>query len=198
MTPDDDLERNPGIQSIRRDGFLSEAIDISMPTLRELHAPWFDFAERTNRLGQRIMNSAEAACIGRTTHEPVSLATRLLIRSLSSFQGAVILTERGMGIEALTLVRGLYENALWLAYMMRAPAEAVDALLIDEWRSQRGRDKALLAQLSRAGSADPELKARLDARVAAADQALKGKPHLSIEGSRRRAISATFTSTSSN
>jgi hypothetical protein len=77
MTADSDLELHLVIQSIRRDGFLSEAIDFMLPTLREMHAPWFDFAERTNRLGQRIMNSAEAACVGRTTHDPVSLATRL-------------------------------------------------------------------------------------------------------------------------
>ena len=77
MTADPDLEQNPGIQSIRRDGFLSEAIDFMLPALREMHAPWFDFAERTNRLGQRIMNSAEAACVGRTTHDPVSLEARV-------------------------------------------------------------------------------------------------------------------------
>ena len=181
MTADPNLEQNPGIQSIRRDGFLSEAIDFMLPALREMHAPWFDFAERTNQLGQRIMNSADAACVGRTTHDPVSLATRLLIRSLSTFQGAVILTERGMAIEALTLVRGLYENALWLGFLMRTPAEAVDALIVDEWRSQRGRDKALLAQFARAGWPDQVLKARLEARVAAADNALKGKARLSVE-----------------
>ena len=70
MTADPDLEQNPGIQSIRMDGFLSKAIDFMLPTLREMHAPWFDFAERTNRLGQRIMNSADTACVGRTTHDP--------------------------------------------------------------------------------------------------------------------------------
>ena len=89
MTADSDLELNPGIQSIWRDGFLSEAIDFILPTLREMYGPWFDFAERTNRLGQRIMNSAEAARVGRTTHDPVSLATRLLIGSLSTFQDGI-------------------------------------------------------------------------------------------------------------
>ncbi len=181
MTADPDIEHHPGIQSLRRDGFLSEAIDFMLPTLREMHAPWFDFAERTNQLGQRIMNSAETACVGRTTHDPVSLVTRLLIRSLSTFQGAVILTERGMAIEALTLVRGLYENALWLGFLMRSPVEAVDALILDELRGRRGRDKALLAQFARSGWPDHVLKARLEARVVVADQALKGKPRLRVE-----------------
>lgn len=171
-----DLERHPAILSLRRDGFLSEAIDYMVPTLRTDHAAWFDFAERVNRLGQHIMNAAEADCIGRTTHDPVELGIRLLIRSLSGFQAAVLLAERGMGIEAQTLVRGLYENALWLGYLVRTPIEAVEALLADELRSQRGRDKAILDGFARAGASDPILQGQLVARVAAVDQELKGKP----------------------
>lgn len=181
MSAEPDLEQTPAIQSIRRDGFLSEAIDRLAPTLRAMHAAWFDFAEQTNRLGQCIMNSAEAICVGRTTHDPVCLATRLLIRSLSSFQGAVILTERGMTIEALTLVRGVYENALWLGFLRSSPIEAVDAFEVDELRSQRGRDKALLAQFARADWPDLAMKAQLEARVSAADLTLKGKPRFSVE-----------------
>jgi hypothetical protein len=37
-----------------------------------------------------------------------------LIRTLSGFQGAVLMAERGMTVEADTVVRGLYENNLWL------------------------------------------------------------------------------------
>jgi hypothetical protein len=181
MGSDPDLEQSPGILALRRDGFLSEAIDYMMPTLRDLHAAWFDFATRANQLGQRIMNSAEATCVGRTTHDPITVATRLLIRTLSGFQAAVILTERGMAVEALTLVRGLYENALWLGYLCKSPTEGVDALLVDELRSRRGRDKALLAQLERADAPDPALRDKLTERVAAADLSLKGKPRLGVE-----------------
>jgi len=176
-----DLDSHPAILSIRRDGFLSEAIDRSIPALRALHAAWFDFADRVNWVGQRIMNSAETACIGGTTHDPICLATRLLIRSLSGFQGAVILAERGMAVEALTLVRGLYENALWISYLRVDPAAAVADLLLDELRSQRGRDKALLAQFERDMCPDPELKAKLEARVDEASRELKGKAKLGIE-----------------
>jgi hypothetical protein len=63
------LDDYPAIRSIRRDGFLSEAIERSVPALRDIHAGWFDFAERSNRVGQRIMNSAESACVGRSTHD---------------------------------------------------------------------------------------------------------------------------------
>jgi hypothetical protein len=68
----------------------------------------------------------------------VCVATRLLLRTLSGFQAVVILAERGMGVDAQTLVRGLYENGLWLGFLRLRPAEAVEALLIDELRSQRG------------------------------------------------------------
>lgn len=187
-----DLDDHPAIQSIRRDGFLSPAIERLRPTLRDLHSTWFDLAERSNRTGQRIMNSAEQACVGRTIQDPICVATRLLIRSLSAFQGAFILAERGMAIEALTLIRGLYENALWLGFLHRAPVEAGEMLIVEEWRSQRGRDKALLAQFARAGWTDQGLKTALEARVAAAERALKGKPKLTVEDLAEKGDSADY------
>jgi hypothetical protein len=183
MTVDPD---HPAIQSIRRDGFLSEAWDFMLPSLREMHAALFDFAERTNRVGQRIMNSADVVCVGRTTHDPVAVASRLLIRSLSAFQGALILVERGMAVEPLTLIRGAYENALWLGFLRASPAEAVEALLLEERRSQRGRDKAILAQFKAFAGLDNAVRARLEARVLAADFALKGKPKVSLAHVARR------------
>lgn len=179
MNPE--LETHPAILSIRRDGFLSEVIARMVPRLREMNQLWFDFADRINGVGQRIMNGAEAACIGHSTHEPICIATRFLIRSLSGFQAAVLLAERGMTLEAETLVRGLYENSLWLSYLHTAPIAAVAALRIDELRSQRGRDRALLAQMARSDASDPTLALLLEARVAAADQELRGQPRLGIE-----------------
>jgi hypothetical protein len=152
---DPKLENDPAILSLRKDGFLSVAMDRMVPALREMHSEWFDFAEHANRVGQRIMNSAERACVGRTTHDPICIATRLLMRTLSGFQGAVLLAERGMTLEADTLVRGLYENSLWLAFLYRSPETAVEALLTDELRSQRARDKSLLQQLTRWERVEP-------------------------------------------
>jgi hypothetical protein len=103
-----------------------------------------------------------------------------------------MLTERGMAIEALTLVRGVYENALWLGFLHRSPAEAVKMLIVEEWRSQRGRDRALLAQFVRAGWSDQGMKAQLEARVAAADQALEGKPKLTVEDIAQKGDSADY------
>lgn len=179
MNPE--LETHPATLSIRRDGFLSEAIERMVPRLREMNPDWFNFSLRVNTVGQRMMNAAEAVCVGRSTHDPVCVATRLLIRSLSGFQAAVILVERGMTMEAETLVRGLYENSLWLGHLQAAPAAAVEALRIDELRSQRGRDQALIVQIDRANTPDPELRARLVTRAAAADAELRGQPKLSIE-----------------
>jgi hypothetical protein len=182
MNPD--LNGHPAIQSIRRDGFLSEAIDQVVPSLRSMHPQWFNFAERTNRVGQRIMNSAERACFGRTTHDPVCLATRLLIRTLSGFQGAVLLAERGMTLEAESLVRGLYENSLWLGFLYRAPAAAVEAMLVNELWSQKGRDGALLRQIKQV--ADPGddlvlLQQGLETRIVAAGRELAGRRRHSID-----------------
>ena len=178
---DPSLDDHPAIRSIREDGFLSIAIERTIPALREKHAVWFDFAGRANRAGQRIMNSAERRCVGLTTHDPICVATRLLIRTLSGFQASVLLAERGMTGEADTMVRGLYENSLWLGFLNADAKAACEALVVDELFSQRGRDRSLLAQLERVGHADDRLKAALKARVAAADRELRGKKRLGIE-----------------
>lgn len=178
---DSSLNRHPAILSIREDGFLSVAIERTIPALREKHAAWFDFAGRVNKVGQRIMNSAERRCVGLTTHDPICVATRLLIRTLSGFQALVLLAERGMTLEADAMVRGLYENSLWLGFLNADADAALKALLVDELFSQRGRDRSLLAQLERADHADDQLRAALKGRVAAADTELRGKKRLGIE-----------------
>ncbi|GAA0625309.1 hypothetical protein GCM10009422_22360 [Brevundimonas kwangchunensis] len=181
MPMNPELDTHPAIISIRRDGFLSDAIASAVPSLREMNRPWFDFSTRANGVGQRIMNAAEVACIGHSTHDPICVATRLLIRSLSGFQAVVVLAERGMTLEADTLIRGLYENSLWLGYLHTAPAAAVEALRTDELHSQRGRDRAVLGQLDRTDAPDLVLKARLMERVAEVEQTLRGRRKLGIE-----------------
>jgi hypothetical protein len=184
MPMNPDLNGHPAIQSIRRDGFLSEAIDQTVPSLRAMHPQWFDFAERSNRVGQRMMNSAERACVGRTIHDPVCLATRLLIRTLSGYQGAILLAERGMTLEAESLVRGLYENSLWMGFLNRAPAAAVEAMLVDELWSQKGRDGALLRQIKQVADPGQELvvlRQALETRIVAAVEELAGRRRHSID-----------------
>ncbi len=166
MPMNPELDTHPAIISIRRDGFLSDAIARVVPSLRELNRSSFDFSMRANGVGQRIMNAAEVACVDRSTHDPICVATRFLIRSLSGFQAVVLLAERGMTVEADTLIRGLYENSLWLGYLHTAPEAAVEALRTDELHSQRGRDRAVLGQLDRTDAPDLILKARLMERVA--------------------------------
>ena len=174
MTPD--LEHHPAILSLRDEGFLSPAIADFVPTLRAMQAPWFDLIGRINRHGQAVMNNLEALCNGRSTHDPISLATRLLMRSLSAFQGAVLLAERGLATDAEALARGVYENAFWLGYLQAEPQAAVAALIADELRSQKSRDRALLKDLDRAQTPRPDLQAMLTARIAKADSELKGAP----------------------
>lgn len=175
-----ELEDHPAIQSIRAEGFLSPAITAFAPSLRAMHAAWFGLAEDINRHGQGLMNGLESVCQSRSTHDPVCLTTRLLMRSLSAFQGAVLLAERGMAVDAETLARGVLENAFWLGYLARTPKEAVAALVAEEQFSQRARDRVLLKDLEQDQADRPALAASLRARIAKADAALKGAKSLSL------------------
>ncbi|WP_343699625.1 DUF5677 domain-containing protein [Caulobacter sp.] len=175
-----ELEDHPAILSIRAEGFLSPAIAAFTPSLRAMHAAWFALAEDISRHGQGLMNGLERVCHGRSTHDPVCLTTRLLMRSLSGFQGAVLLAERGMAVDAETLARGVLENAFWLGYLARTPQEAVAALTAEEQFSQRARDRALLKDLQQDRSGRQALAASLRARIARADADLKGAKPISL------------------
>lgn len=172
----EEVEAHPSTQGLRTDGFLSPWIEAAILLVRERNLAWFDLVERANRLGQALMHEVEAACFGQSTHDPVPLATRLLIRSQSGVQAVVILAERGMVVEGEALVRGLYENAFWLGFLRASPSEAADMIRIHELRSLMGRDRALLAQFDRVGGEASALRTMLETRITETQQTLRGKP----------------------
>jgi hypothetical protein len=92
-------------------GFLSPEIKPVVADLRKLHATWFVFAEDVNRTGQRILAEFEPSG-SVALHDVVAIA--LLMRTLSNFQGSILMAERGMAVEAGTLARCCFENAVFV------------------------------------------------------------------------------------
>ena len=146
-------------KSIREDGLLSPWIDCFVPHYREHNKVWMDYAHELNKVGQQIWNSSGDVVVGKSTHDPVAICFRMLIRALSNFQGAVILAERGMTAEADSLTRGLYETAFWMGYFNEDSAEAVKSFVADERQSQVGFTKVLRKEIVRKGGQNiPEMK----------------------------------------
>jgi hypothetical protein len=102
--------------SLRHDGLLSPLIDKFVPQFRVSNQAWNDYARQLNRCGSAIATATGNIVVGKSSHDPVCIAYRLLLRTLSGFQAAVILAERGIALEADILTRGNFEAAFWMGY----------------------------------------------------------------------------------
>jgi hypothetical protein len=106
--------------SLETDGYLSADIATWIAKHRAEHEPSFNLAERLNRVAQRLML---AALVPEGDNRSL-LVLLFFARALSSFQGAVLLVERGMTVEAQTLARSCLETSFCLG----AVANDVDFL----------------------------------------------------------------------
>jgi len=150
----DELER-----SFRDRGFLSPVVTDFITTHRASHAVWFTLAEDLNEVGQRQLQRGADTAVKVSSMDPVNIGVRLLIRTMSNFQGCCILIERGMAVEAQTLVRICYENGFWLAALVSNPEDAIRALKLDETKSQDSRAAAYLRMANKHGNSTMQAKA---------------------------------------
>lgn len=123
---------------IRKQGFLAPSIEKIRRHFREVMDDWFGLAERLNTLGQAQYMDCSDLLPGKPLLHPVSLGLQMMPRCLSSFQGSIILAERGLGIEAQVLVRNVYETAFWLGYLTADPTNAVPQLRQETLASEIG------------------------------------------------------------
>lgn len=121
------------------DGFVSPLLNQFIPNIVAAHPEWFDYARRLNRVTMTMWSKHPITTAGQLPMDREPLAVRLLARALSSFQGAMLMLERGMVIEAGTLARSNYETGFWLAYLRDHPMAAIKQFEIDEIYSAIGR-----------------------------------------------------------
>jgi uncharacterized protein DUF5677 len=122
----------------RRDGFLSGAAVKAESAITRTHAEWFEHAEQFNRVGQAAFFEGSPAIAGQSTHDPLPVACRMTLRALSTFQGVILLSRRGMAVEGFTLARNLYEIAFWVSYLAVDGETAAKDFLRDEQLSRLG------------------------------------------------------------
>ena len=145
--------------SLIEDGFLSPLVEEARPHFTHLHNHWFDHAYSLNRVALRAFYAREDAVIGRTSQDAISVATRLSMRAFNSFQGSIILYERGLSAEGDTLARGIYEIAFWIGLLISEPDLAVACFRNEEIKSQRGRGRFYKRQLDEGSvNIDAELR----------------------------------------
>ena len=99
--------------TIQEEGFLASEIDIFVQRHRVAHAPAFALASDLNRLGQNALRRKNV--VGEAFSDVEPLIFLLLVRTLSNFQGAILMAERGALVESRTLSRSCLETVFCLA-----------------------------------------------------------------------------------
>lgn len=89
-------------------GFFSANIEIWTDLKRRRLKNWFRFIEGLNRAAMRLLATVEPD----PQNKQQLCAVLLYRRALQTFQGSILLAERGMIADALTLVRSCAETAI--------------------------------------------------------------------------------------
>lgn len=139
-------------------GFLSDQLIADVPLFRKQNAEWFALIED---IAACLQQTAVKACdtVKGTPFEPHPMGLLVLHRANSLIQGAIIMLERGMVVEAKTLTRSLLECAFVLAGLHDKPEEVRTMLISDMDAAKRGQAKAILK--SGAGSDAKALEDRI-------------------------------------
>jgi hypothetical protein len=162
-----DLTDTPPSKSILENGFLSPDLQSRISDIRERHADWFGHAESLNRFAQRLATTQHEISSETGLADDRALALLLFYRAVNNFQGAVLMAERGMIVEARTLARSLLESAIWLAAIQADP-DHWRGMLKDELASKRARARWILKNVPNA--LDANRRAELEKYVGDLDQ----------------------------
>jgi Family of unknown function (DUF5677) len=114
-------------------GFLSPDTAAISADLKSKHPLWFKLAEDINRTVTRLLTGyglAGKGAVSVTVNVRDIVIVALLTRTLSNFQGSIILAEKGLAVEAKTLVRCCFENAFVIGTLAK---EGNDFLKEMDW-----------------------------------------------------------------
>lgn len=150
-------------------GFLSETVEQARPYFRIENPDWFRLADDTNAVLMRTAMSAMEQAKGPNWSRE-AVAVRLLLRASGTLQGIVLLTERGMAVQARMLVRSIIEDGFVAAALIDRPAEMIALLKKDAEASRRNQGKFIVAQQLGDSRTD---RARLQRAVDALDHKAK-------------------------
>jgi hypothetical protein len=119
---------------------------------RNSHMKTFGLAEKLNELAHREMFATEVA----SSNAQQLLLACLLHRALTTFQGVVVLTERGMPAEATTLLRTLLEVMFRLVAIAKDSTVGQIYILQDEFHRKKFINKfKLLSEPVRSAAGAP-------------------------------------------
>ena|SRR5271165_1311965 len=150
-------------QSPKEVGFLSPEMEPVVAQCRKQNALWFALAEDINRTAQATLTKYKIGPDETSAQHLFGLL--LLIRTLSNFQGGLLMAERGMVVEARTLFRSCFENVFWLGALLKDGDNFIADIMGDEVASTKSKARWVMRDPSRLEFSGPNAVARLQARV---------------------------------
>jgi hypothetical protein len=130
--------------------------------MRDEIADWFALADDVNKALMWVAVSGVKAA-KTSAWNPKAVAVRTLLRACGTFQGVLLLTERGMVAESRTLARSLIEDAFAIGALHDNPDLFVKMLKDDSNESRRLQAKFMMAEkLVTDSAAHDKLKAAID------------------------------------
>lgn len=166
--------------SLASEGYLSSDIAGWIAKHRSENPLHFGLADRLNRVCQRVM----LACWVPDNDNQRLVALLLLARALSSFQGGVLMIERGMSIEALTLARSCLESSFFLAALVRNPAALIERMISSDAKQKRKTATWLSSPAAALAELPPEQVQKL---LGLLTQPAPSTPELTIQWAAREA-----------
>mgnify|MGYP000197400956 CR=1 FL=1 len=137
---------------LRNNMFLSPDMSEVIAQFRLIHTKTFSLAEKLNELAHQEMFETEVT----SSNAQQLLIACLLHRALTTFQGVIVLTERGMPAEATTLLRTLLEVMFRLVAIAKDSEVGRTYILQDEFHRKKFINKfKLLSEPVRSAATQP-------------------------------------------
>jgi hypothetical protein len=133
--------------SFIEEGFLA-AGPLTGEAPNAAHRDWDDFGRALNRVAQALLMKPMEFENPRARDDYRVIGVLLFTRCISNFQGALLLAERGMLVEANTLSRSLIEGALMLAGIAREKNGFADKMRAADEHQQKSTTQWTLKEFA--------------------------------------------------
>lgn len=133
-----------GSFEIGLDGHLGEDMPNWISKIRCENSDWFKFCTEVNQFGEALANQITAKTQRGEIASIELLMQLLLVRSLSNFQGVLLLAERGMTVETATLTRSILENLLYVLALREDEQAVREKLQMAHHHSTKGFGETLI------------------------------------------------------
>src|SRR5258707_7559912 len=117
---------------------------------------WYEFADRVEKTAIRMIEALDLP----TSERKQTYAVTLLARTISNFNGVMVLLNNSLVVEARMLMRCCWENVFYLTGIARQGEEFVEEMLAGDLTTRRALGERLFQQklVERGNEAEDRLR----------------------------------------